>query len=164
MNADEMEAGRELDALVAEKLMRWHWVSYLEVSILLSPEWHLDYGMQEGLHFPNKREHVDGQWIVNTGVHPKEWDYDRYPPFKYYSTDIAAAWEVVECLRNQSNAYFSLEADFSCKWWKAKFCVPLGKDDPRRDEFYGNWCYESVAEMPILAICRAALKVVQNGR
>lgn len=55
-----MKPGRELDALIAEKVMRWN------------------------------REHDE------CGLPPGVYGSDNIQPFPHYSTDISAAWEVVE--------------------------------------------------------------------
>lgn len=69
---------------------------------------------------------------------------------RFHSTNIAAAWEVVEKL-GQKELNFFIE---SCKphynWW-AQF-VPHNKDD----EVHGE------ADTAPLAICRAALKAVMK--
>jgi hypothetical protein len=65
-----LKAGRELDALIAKKVMGWHKMSHNELCIAnLKGDWWID--QQENLHFP---------------PHP-------------YSTEIAAAWQVVERIR-----------------------------------------------------------------
>lgn len=151
MDVDKLEAGRELDALVAENVRGWHWVSYLGVSVLLSPEWHLNYDMQEGLRFPSKREHIDGQWFVNTGVHPKEWDYDCYPPFKYYSTDIAATWEMEEMIEQRG---------LNLRYTQALISVLVSEGlAPEHDE---ELWWALIHASPYQR-CRAALKAISNG-
>ena len=101
---DEMPAGRELDALVAEKVMGWD-------------------------HYPSKHEIVPA-----------------------YSTDIAAAWEVVEKMR--SDDWWAQIAQDNTDIWDAK----LWRGEPDRwfptMETYGN------APTAPLAICRATLKTV----
>jgi hypothetical protein len=73
-----MESGRELDALVADKVMG------------LSVRQVVGYA-----------EYIKGRDVAYTG----EWIYDTDEPYDlaievpYYSTDIAASWEVVEKMR-----------------------------------------------------------------
>ena len=74
----EMEAGRELDALVAEKVMG------------LSAPWDENTPCPycgEIMRYCGQRS-----WCTSCS----EW---RYGPYKEYSEDISAAWEVVEKLR-----------------------------------------------------------------
>lgn len=74
MRVDEMPAGREMNALIAEKAMGWT----------------VFYGEYKGY------ELFDDE--VAQGYPPKE-EADGVPfEIPYYSTDIAAAWEVVEIL------------------------------------------------------------------
>ena len=74
----------------------------------------------------------------------------------HYSTDIADAWSVVEKMK-QKGAAFGIDARWS-NICTANFYVPLARDDPRRDDGYGNWEYKGEAETYPLAICRAALE------
>ena len=119
------EAGRELDALVAEKVMGW----------------------TRGLRYGNG----NGEWIEpgrENDAHKRTWD--TTPCF---STDIAAAWQVVE----------RMEAD---GWGHKHLFHSPGAEDPG---YY--WTFmkpgkgirsmsESHAETLPLAICLAALKAV----
>jgi hypothetical protein len=80
-----------------------------------------------------------------------------YNQFPHYSINIADAWEVVEKMRKKGAA-FGIDARWS-QICTVYFCVPLEKDDLRRDSGYGNWKYEgNAANNYPLAICRAALK------
>jgi hypothetical protein len=78
-----------------------------------------------------------------------------------YSTDIAAAWEVVEKM-----AEITYAAHVLCKIeykqhvigsnsWEVKMSTKIGVTPPRNDE-------RAEAETAPLAICRAALKAVAN--
>lgn len=80
-----MNPGRELDALVAEKVMGWR-----------------------------KRETPPGGhiWIDKDNLAYVPGELPRY------STDIAAAWEVVEKLNNLD---FSIEYEREIKIWRASF-------------------------------------------
>ena len=71
VNIDTLSAGREMDALVAEKVMGW--------SPLNRTEHHLSWNVPEGI---------------------RTWEETSYGSFKP-STSIAAAWEVVEKLRKE---------------------------------------------------------------
>ena len=70
MNQDNMTAGREMDALIAEKVFGWA---------------ELWTDGKEYMMYP--------PWEQNMGV-----GYDERYPVPHYSTDIAHAWEVIEKL------------------------------------------------------------------
>lgn len=119
-----MEAGRELDALVGEKVMGFT----------------LDYEFEEITNAPNVKElrSKDDEW----GILPN------------YSTDIAAAWQVVEMFRRGVAGHVAAYIEMHVS-----------------DAVRGNDCSCSISapdlaevvafanEMP-LAICLAALKAV----
>jgi hypothetical protein len=69
---DKMEAGREMDALIAEKVMG------LNVKPIFRPKNELKF-------MPGFVWHYEDTW--------------EYPEIKDYSTEIAEAWEVVEKLK-----------------------------------------------------------------
>jgi hypothetical protein len=78
MTRDEilaMESGRELDAIIAEKLMGWTEFSPIDATI--------DYGVGVNGYRRNYAKDECGRCT---------W-------FPFYSTDISAAWEVVEKMR-----------------------------------------------------------------
>ncbi|MBA5872012.1 MAG: hypothetical protein GDA68_18745 [Nitrospira sp. CR2.1] len=86
-----MKAGRELDALIAEKVMGW------KPRQSKHGYWNLDG--PNGEHFTDiDRRDYTAQYDKETGQKVQQapwWEYfwDEIP---FYSTDIAAAWEVVE--------------------------------------------------------------------
>lgn len=94
-----MKPGRELDALVAEKVMGWTWSLDEKTGwwTLTSPEGRI--GMCE-----NKSV------LIESGLH-----------FPDYSTHISAAWEVVEKIKDRSG----LDLLFSPtrKIWQATFTM-----------------------------------------
>lgn len=108
-----MDAGRELDALVAEKVMGW--VCICERKHQLCP------------------------------VHDS-----------YYSTDIAAAWQVVERLKHDGwNVSIGGDNGWGCTFYKV---LVRGND-----AFTSTWTESHGpinAENAPLAICLAALKAV----
>ncbi len=105
-----MEAGRELDALVAERVMGWQ-VSYAE-----------------------KR-----------GRPPLQDDrWGRYGPVPHYSTEIAAAWQVVEQVQKMHDDTLAAFASF------------LDDGEGR------SYLYNMKAADAALAICRAALHAVSE--
>jgi len=116
-----MEAGREMDALVAE-LMGWE-------------SQYIEYGGSAG-------EYV---WVLPDG----KWQHE--PDVPEYSTDIAAAWLVVEkflphfrieCFEDSVNTD---EKGWHCDIWTVR----------------GHACAEGCDTAP-LAICRAALKAIEE--
>jgi hypothetical protein len=123
---------RELDALVAERVMRWK------------------------LH----TQFTPPRWSV-PGAPPQFNMPTECPP---YSTDIAAAWEVVEALegktileldehgafRSRENGGFQLQGPYIRSQWRAGWL--------ERDHEY--YLAEEVAATAPLAICLAALKAV----
>ena len=126
-----MEAGRELDALVAEKVMG---LEVRSITVMDSKGTHSDVGTVDA-----PRRMPDGRMGVNV---------DKLPA---YSTDIAAAWEVVE----------KLGLAFELGWlpedkgfnWDASFGEKRGSEA-------GTTTYASTAPH---AICLAALKAMSPG-
>jgi hypothetical protein len=119
MTRDEilnMPAGREMDALIAEKVMGWVWAH--------SPE-----------------PYISGWYKKGSGG-----DFTQsFEP----STDISAAWEVVDKMDEKFS--FILECNnppstIEYKW----FCELYAKCEPYID-------YEVYSSTAPLAICRAAL-------
>jgi len=123
-----MQAGRELDALVAEKVMGWKWLERDEF---------------------NEYRHLtpNGQKI-QVAV-PR------------YSTDIAAAWQIVEKIKFMQPGWeiYGLKPDHLQKFtieyngfgWRAGW-APVKLD--------GNMTIEAEAEAAPHAICLAALRAV----
>ena len=135
MDIDKMEAGRELDALVAEKVMglepcdKWELFRHGGLS---GPEWIHDVCQEDHTCYPKENPSA-------------------------YSTDIAAAWKVVERLCELPSVGIIIKA--YPKW---------------NEKHERNFLYEYVATFPDLglqavadtaplAICRAALKAILNG-
>ena len=117
----ELNAGHELDALIAEKVMGF--------AVKLWP-------------------HTDRLFVAERGNGTQIL-------LPAYSTDIAAAWEVVEKLGERFHA--RLLTPFIRSGDNHYWCgfTPLGMTG-----FNGRPDYEAVAETAPLAICRAALKAV----
>lgn len=142
--ADEMEAGRELDALVAERVMG-----------LGKPEFRV-WGIDS---FRDWRTPVDRPEARSSiGVIAAHTAWLRVPE---YSTDIRAAWKVIEHMREQWAATENAKAgepdawqfdDLSDEGWAA-IVVWLHHD---------GTVQEVVAFAPTLplAICRAALRAI----
>lgn len=123
-----MEAGPELDALVAEKVMGWEWKTnpITGTSRLMPPSHFLRLG-------------------------------DLIFPHMHYSTEIVAAWEVVQKLYEKGLIVcITLDRDEQ-RYGPVECCV---EDDKRKR---GNTMIAlAYALTAPLAICRAALKVVEE--
>lgn len=139
-----MMAGRELDAIVAEKVMGWRpWRSkhgYWNINI-----------PNEGVISTYGRRNYSEQYDSQTGEKLPEiqwWeDCNELPN---YSTAIEAAWKVVGRLDNWRGF------DFRLRWcnneWEAGWFEKLRNDpEPRAT---------ATADTPAVAICLAALKAV----
>ena len=87
MNIDKLEAGHELDRLIAEKVMGWRKV----------------FDEDQG----------DGMWILWVQQDGQEI-YDQQLP--KFSADIAAAWEVVEKL-SQGESMVTVRTDRTALRW-----------------------------------------------
>ena len=115
-----MKAGRELDALVAEKVM----------------------GIKLCHHELHETRPTCKYCHLNKGFWQPKWG--RIEPPRHYSTDIAAAWEVVETFAGK--VYVGMARGKYSGDWKAVI------GDRVRPS------YEIEAETAPLAICLAALK------
>ncbi len=122
MNADEMSAGRELDSLVAEKVMGFTvYQSFLDLAAAMPV-------------FPALVWHEEHWNIVyGDGNAWKTWEP---------STDIAAAWQVVEHF-----GVIEIFHTFEHSPWLVRIPVDV--------------YYNGEADTTPLAICRAALKAVK---
>src|SRR4030042_5169505 len=120
MNEQEvlsLKAGRELDALVAEKVMGWVWMRlepghvWGDGSILKEDE------CRASLYRHDNLLAVWGTLIPDDGKYPHGQPSASIP---YYSTDIAAAWQVVEKLRRANEGEYLFTIDDAGTWY-AKF-------------------------------------------
>jgi len=143
MNIDQMPAGRELDALVAEKVMGWTQVHRVDST-------------------------GDLCGVPSRGA-PPSYLLPRY------STDIAAAWKVIEKLRQLQftvrlvapNEQYGNSQQFSTvnsesRWTSFQADSLHFREVPyeKRKEVL----FETRASSAPLAICRAALKVMADRR
>ena len=116
MNDDSLKAGRELDALIGEKLF--------------------------GIHY---------EFVYNDYMIPDPEDPIAYDVCPHYSTEITAAWQVVEKLlsltENQDIHIEHLGSDDES--WGVSTCYELGE--------WKDWVRAKTAP---LAICLAALKAI----
>lgn len=113
--------GRELDALIAERVMGW-----------------------TSVHYDGPTDRARYKWL---GIPPDGRTYQT--EVRYFSTDIAAAMEVVERLREQG--YGVVMAD------------NMGKPPWNVDVVATAKVYEGDADSLPLAICRAALQATKTG-
>ena len=138
MNRDEilkMEAGRELDALVAEYVM--------------GDELARQVGAPE---YATRDMAMDAGDMSLEGMQIGDFDWEQIEPYPY-STDIAAAWDVVEMMRNKviykypvcpNIIYHHTDGLWHCEY------------------FSGDWMRNATAPTAPLAICRAALLAVME--
>lgn len=132
--------GRELDALVAEYVLGYHWVftnadvPWWEqgVSELRSPSFCKNANTKEGWL-------TDGGALMEYGEGAKRTSYVTYPS---YSTNIAHTWQVVEHLTRTTKQWFTLNR--YCTGCEAQFEI---------DQFEYSFDALTAPE----AICRAAL-------
>jgi hypothetical protein len=131
-----LDAGRELDALVAERVMGWTHVG--------PHPWGKPHGVPPEGRVYNER----------FGEASRPVGLVEVPA---YSTDIAAAWQVVEKIRNTDEApdqtYWNF-TDCSGCGWRAEVLQVLTENDMPHLVAYG------VGETLPEAICRAALAAV----
>lgn len=139
-----LDAGRELDALVAEKVIGWQWSGPTPPS---GSFLNTDRG------FPAVYLPLDSAVPTYTSHLPN------------YSTDIAAAWHLVDALHEQDMNLMLEQCDSDC--------VVYG-ESPHSDEVVaraGQWAAWFQTEItkgraggdtPALAICRAALQAVSS--
>lgn len=138
----ELKAGRELDALVAEKVMGWR---------PMQGGVSMEIGEKDDLWEDGSRK-----WYGKDGD-PRPM---RLLPSPKFSTDIAAAWLVVEKLIARGDE-FTLERISLDKVWRAKV-YPFTKDKG----WAGGGYFTSSNDVAVnaktapLAICRAALLAV----
>lgn len=143
--SDELPAGRELDALVAEKVMGWRWYVFTiaasgeNVRAIFPPD---DTAPVRFGYLPWKRG--DHDWRIANG---------GYPPA--FSTDIAAAWEVVAEMEKRGQ-WCQVERCRRVGW-----CVTFAADPGAHcsPAYEDEGIIDCASTVP-LSICRAALKVL----
>ena len=138
MDVDKMEAGRELDALVAEKIMGWQLRDSMTDEIVTEDSDYREAAYNDGWHW-------DGR-----GGRLEAWQWQP-------SIDIVAAWEVVERLCELPSVGIIIKA--YPKWnekHERNFLYGYVATFP-------DLGLQAVADTAPLAICRAALKAILNG-
>lgn len=151
MATDAGEAGAEMDRAVAERVMGWEWFRF--ENHYPPPrlyEWWRSLRDPRSGHYQPKddgsRGHCRGpeQFQPAHGNEPIDRDYGQHPP--RFSTEIAAAWEVVVAMKAR----------------KPHWCVTIRDDEEKMGEWYCRFergdieHWASDPRLP-LAICRAAL-------
>ena len=141
MDIDKLEAGPETDVLMAERVMGWKTLPNPDGSITI---------------YNQADKYLGLIWC--------EVDYPDCGPYWQPSTDIAAAWEVIEKLADEGHCP-GLIYDDNGHWalsLEGAQDVPIGPDPQDiATSFFVNadmWC-----DTAPLTICRAALKVVNAG-
>lgn len=152
-NTDTMPAGREMDALVAEKVMGLAYHKWQEGTITVctgdcDPECVCDCVGEAGGFVCA---------LCGSGREAKYWNIEKLNDANTfcgyhgrYSTDIAAAWEVVEYMRSIGfalDSYSSGKGEEGHSWTDAIFVKSLDEILVRAETFP-------------LAVCRAALKAI----
>lgn len=149
-----MEAGRELDALVAEKVMGW---KLFRVGYCGTDDETPEQGKYEKALDRAGFDSVG--WYAWTGGKVVLWE-DGFTREHCFSTNIADAWGVVNhlmCLGYDDKWFFQLHYD-NVELWDASF-YKESTSDGGGPEMWGT------ADTPALAICLAALKAVsQEGQ
>lgn len=128
---DNLEAGPELDTLIAERVMGW----------VVGPE---EYVHGHNMHVGS----FERSW-VGSKCDGRTWLVGGFKP----STDIAAAWQVVEKLKGNPGD------DLKDWHWNPEI---VWLDDNRGWAVVFNEQEASAPTAP-LAICRAALRAISNG-
>lgn len=147
-----MTASRELDAEIAEKVMGWMWVEH-------SPKQQALPGFTSVVRFL-----ADPKWVKGLGSDPSWFivpadmttpvaeDVDAGIP--HYSTDIAAAWQVVEKMRERG-LNVSITADYGWRApWECCMYLPGARE---------QWPCADADTAP-MAICLAARKALEGKR
>lgn len=136
-----MDVGRELDAAVAERVMGWDWFTAVNVNVLVPPEHH--WRVQRSWHIPGKHGEEDD--IDSARFYDSRNGGKQAPVVPAYSTDIAAAWAVVEKLYDQG---WRLEI-----MWGRLFWVEFQR---------AHAIAQATAPTAPEAICRAALAAMEK--
>ena len=146
MNIDEMQAGLELDALIAEKVMGWvkiSWDGAMCAPGSLTERWIWKLCSPE--RAAELLESSEYRLAIESDLPAKKQWRDGIPDF---STDLAAAWQVVEKTKEYQGA-FTIFADEVIE-----FCGA-------RDLFSDVGIRVVLGRISALIICRAALKAME---
>lgn len=150
VNYEELPAGRELDALVAERLFKWRWFNVVGVAVLVPPRVEEDWLQRPSLYTPIdgsnglEREHIDC-----VRFHDSSKGGNQILEFPHFSTDIAAAWLVVEELHRRQ-----LAVEIHYAYWNSPYV---------KIRTMAETVGDAVTETVPLAICRAALRLLSKA-
>jgi hypothetical protein len=152
-----LDAGRELDQRVAIEVMGWGWMTGTSGDVLPFKRWLVppeevgDWGNDHPADLSLPQEEP---WWLDTDPRNHPSDRRLVP---HYSTDIAAAWLVVEKLQGAGDPLkdWFLTLQWSGAEWTATF-------DRNPDVFEAHEVYAREASVP-LAICRAALAAIAGA-
>jgi hypothetical protein len=140
-----MQPGRELDALVAERVFG------IQAIVMNWPcEVNPDTGRAYPIQFPDPCDLEDPQ-LVDVVFSPYASTAVLEPPVEIlprYSTDIAAAWQVVEHLKPFASGRHSIDISWAMRLVKPMWCVEI------------NGLSNALADTAPEAICKAALLAV----
>jgi hypothetical protein len=133
------KSGRELDALVAEKVMGWQWFVSAQTG-------------RRALFHPRGLPDWFSKPATGTEDIARNWD-----PFPEYSSDIAAAWKVIGQIMGPFIDVSVTEVgpyrNDGCS--KCEITWSNDEDDPQ------EYSLQEIADEAPLAICRAALRFVE---
>lgn len=130
-----MKPGRELDAIVAEKVFGDTWMQQ-----------HLDRVKQ----YDHEIEIAKQKNIATAALLNRGWEQCMAEiKWKYYSADIAAVWQVVEYMRQTLQFSLGIDDENGDGWW----CIFES----------GSRHYEGYGQTAPHAICLAALKAVEES-
>lgn len=138
--------GRELDALVAERVMGWGWqASYKSGKRWFAPPEHCgDLGSE---HPATMKEEPEHPWWLTAEPTENIW------VVPYYSTDISAAWTVLQKFCDEESANYP--QDVLVEWNGFHWFCYVNTEQMLNPELQGK------ADTAPEAICRAALKAVE---
>jgi hypothetical protein len=140
---DQMDAGREMDAVIAEKVFAWRWIAHA---------WK-DNPTYRFIAPPTVE--IGDRYSLASGLEPLYADWDRVAKLPKYSTDIADAWQIVEKLRLIGWNYIQIDCDEDL--WGADF-AKLAFTEHGANQVAK--AHSTARESAPLAIGRAALKAM----
>ena len=153
MNIDALDAGPELDTLIAEQLFGHVWMQHAphQVSLsddgqpyrfLVSPEWIAGLG-------------DDPSWVVVPADMTRKIVYQESTP--RYSTDISAAWQVCQVMEARG-WWCQMRTPFDTSTQTHRYRYYAGFTPHKTTGWNGTPDHWTPAPSLPLAICRAALK------
>lgn len=145
---------REIDALVAEKVMGWQsYIDKRDCWVVVRPVEKTNQ-FQDGRQTEWTGERAWGHDVASG----KRWDrpwWGATQSVPEFSTDIAAAFFVVEAMRAKGFV-------FEFEWWpeSENSAARFTNDRRERNEECDEWRPFAASERPARAICLAALKAL----